>query len=125
MAFLNKGLTIELTDERVAPAIVDEVVATTPTPRRQAETEPRPPQKVSAAVPLRGRHRDFVKHINATKSAIHRASSRFEAEDKRTSAEIAMQWNHGYSESVHTFANTINTTRVAPTRRASARRSPR
>ena len=54
---------------------------------------------------------DFVRHLNATKGAIHKSVISFEAEDKeqRLSVEVAMQWNDGYSESVYTFANTINT----------------
>src|ERR1700709_1430428 len=54
---------------------------------------------------------DFVKHLNATKSPIHSSVVYFEAEDKaqRMSAEIALQWNESYGESVYTFANTINT----------------
>jgi len=55
---------------------------------------------------------DFVSHINASKgvanpSVIYLES---EADDRRMSAEVAMQWNTTYSESVYTFANTINTT---------------
>jgi DNA gyrase subunit B len=54
---------------------------------------------------------DFVRHLNATKSPIHKSVINFEAEDKenRLSFEVAMQWNESYSESVYTFANTINT----------------
>lgn len=51
-------------------------------------------------------------------------SDRLAAEDvdKGISAEIAMQWNDGFAESVYTFANTINTTEGEPTKRASAPR---
>ncbi|MTB27222.1 MAG: DNA topoisomerase IV subunit B, partial [Actinobacteria bacterium] len=54
---------------------------------------------------------DFVEHINASKGASHQHIIYFEteAEDKQMSAEIAMQWNNSYAESVYTFANTINT----------------
>ncbi len=55
---------------------------------------------------------DFVKHINASKGVANPTVIDIESEsdDKRMSAEIAMQWNNTYAESVYTFANTINTT---------------
>lgn len=52
---------------------------------------------------------DFVKHINRTKNAIHSSIVDFSGKGTGHEVEIAMQWNAGYSESVHTFANTINT----------------
>jgi DNA gyrase subunit B len=52
---------------------------------------------------------DFVRHINASKEAAHATVIDFDDEVPGMSLEIAMQWNHSYSESVHTFANTINT----------------
>ncbi len=88
MAFLNKGLTITVKDER------------------GGDHEPRQVDYHYA-----GGIADFVKHLNATKSPIHKSVIYFEAEDKelRLSAEVALQWNESYSESVYTFANTINT----------------
>ncbi len=88
MAFLNKGLTITVCDERGGDHL----------PRREEYH-------------YAGGIADFVKHLNATKSAIHKSVVYFEAEDKelRMSAEVALQWNESYSESVYTFANTINT----------------
>jgi DNA gyrase subunit B len=90
MAFLNRGLTINLTDQRS----VDE----------------------------QGKHRevtfmyengisDFVRHLNATKTPIHKSVIDFSAEapEEGMAIEIAMQWNESYGESVYTFANTINT----------------
>jgi len=114
MAFLNKGLTIELTDERVAADdIVDEVVSD------QAEAPKSAEEKAAeAAAPHKVKHRtfhypgglvDFVKHINRTKSPIQQSVIDFEGKGVGHEVEIAMQWNAGYSESVHTFANTINT----------------
>jgi len=82
MAFLNKGLTIGLTDER--PDHVDD----------------------------EGGISDFVTYLNARKGdVIHPTVIDFEAEDKaRTiSVEVAMQWNTAYSEGVYSFANTIHT----------------
>jgi DNA gyrase subunit B len=93
MAFLNRGLTISLVDER--PEFKDE------------EGNPR-------AVRFRydGGIADFVRHINAAKGElVHPQVIEFAAEDtdRKISAEIAMQWNNQYSEGVYTFANTINT----------------
>jgi len=89
-AFLNKALTINFTDERS----VDE----------------------------EGNHRkvtfmyedgisDFVRHLNQTKTPIHKTVIDFgtESVEEGMAVEIAMQWNESYGESVYTFANTINT----------------
>src|SRR5699024_9434166 len=51
----------------------------------------------------------YVKHINRTKQPIHQSVLDFTASGDGHELELAMQWNSGYSESVHTFANTINT----------------
>ncbi|MHB1066363.1 MAG: DNA topoisomerase subunit B, partial [Candidatus Nanopelagicales bacterium] len=104
MAFLNKGLTLELIDER-APAIVD----------FDDESEPTVPESERVRrvrYHYEGGIADFVKHINASKGVANPSVIDIESEsdDKRMSAEIAMQWNTTYSESVYTFANTINTT---------------
>jgi DNA gyrase subunit B len=84
MAFLNKGLLISLRDER------EEV-----------------PNEVTYR--YAGGIVDFVKHLNATKEPIHKSVVSFESKGVGLEAEIAMQWNSTYSESVYTFANTINT----------------
>jgi DNA gyrase subunit B len=88
MAFLNKKLTIVIKDERGGDHEAREV-----------------------KYYYEDGIADFVKHLNATKSPIHGSVVYFEAEDKaqRMSAEIALQWNESYGESVYTFANTINT----------------
>lgn len=114
MAFLNKGLTIELTDERVrVEEVVDEVVSDTAEAPKSAEEK-----AAEASAPHKVKHRvfhypgglvDFVKHINRTKTAIHHSVIAFDGKGTGHEVEIAMQWNGGYSESVHTFANTINT----------------
>ena len=114
MAFLNKGLTINLADERVTPEeVVDEIVSDTADAPKSAEekaAESVAPQKVKR----RTFHYpdglvDFVKHINRTKSPIQQSIIDFDSKGTGHEVEIAMQWNSGYSESVHTFANTINT----------------
>jgi DNA gyrase subunit B len=114
MAFLNKGLTIELVDERVAAEeVVDEVVSDTAEAPKSAEEkaeERNKPQKVKhRTFRYPGGLVDFVKHINRTKNAIHSSIVDFSGKGPGHEVEIAMQWNAGYSESVHTFANTINT----------------
>ncbi len=115
MAFLNKGLTINLTDERVtAEEVVDEVVSDTAEAPKSAEEK----AAEQAAAPHKVKHRtfhypgglvDFVKHINRTKQPIHSSVVDFSGKGEGHEVEVAMQWNAGYSESVHTFANTINT----------------
>ncbi|MDA3022536.1 MAG: DNA topoisomerase (ATP-hydrolyzing) subunit B [Actinomycetota bacterium] len=99
MAFLNRGLTISLTDERVV------VISDT-------DDDDNVEQVRSVSYCYDGGIADFVRHINASKGVANPSVIYIEteAEDKRMSAEIAMQWNTSYSESVYTFANTINTT---------------
>jgi len=92
MAFLNKGLTITLRDERAGH--VDE------------KGEP-----LQVKYCYEGGIVDFVKHLNLTKGVTHKSIIALETEDTKhkMSLEVAMQWNNGFSESVYTFANTINT----------------
>ena len=116
MAFLNKGLTITLTDERVTTHdIVDEVVSDVAEAPKSAEAK-----AAESAAPKKVKHRvfhypgglvDYVKHINATgtKAPIHASIIDFAGKGTGHEVEIAMQWNASYAESVHTFANTINT----------------
>ena len=114
MAFLNKGLTINLTDERVtAEEVVDEVVSDTAEAPKSAEEK-----AAEKAAPHKVKHRtfhypgglvDYIKHINRTKQPIHSSIVDFSGKGEGHEVEVAMQWNAGYSESVHTFANTINT----------------
>ena len=88
MAFLNKGLTISLTDER--PDHIN--------------GEPR-----VVTYHYDGGLADFVEHLNSKKEPVHTSIIDFEEHGDGISVEIAMQWNHSYAESVYTFANTINT----------------
>jgi DNA gyrase subunit B len=98
-AFLNKGLTIVLRDERVADA------------ESEADADGVPAKIRERVYHYPGGLEDFVKHINHSREAIHKTVIAFEAEDKerRVQVEVAMQWNTGYSESVYTYANIINT----------------
>ncbi|GGV49787.1 DNA gyrase subunit B [Streptomyces longisporoflavus] len=105
MAFLNKGLTIKLTDEREsakATAGADSAEATD-----DAADEAR-----TVTYYYEGGIVDFVKYLNSRKGeVIHETVIDIEAEDKERllSAEIAMQWNSQYTEGVYSFANTIHT----------------
>ncbi|ASO17685.1 DNA gyrase subunit B [Actinoalloteichus hoggarensis] len=97
MAFLNKGLTIRLRDERVVEAA------------DQNDAEGQPAQASERVFYYPGGLEDFVRHINATREAVHRKVISFEAKGTGVEVEVAMQWNTGYTPSVYTFANTINT----------------
>ncbi|GAA0971010.1 DNA topoisomerase (ATP-hydrolyzing) subunit B [Acrocarpospora macrocephala] len=88
MAFLNKGLTIIMRDER---------------PDHYVE------EPVQVEYCYQGGLSDFVAHLNSKKETVHNSIIDFEEHGDGISAEIAMQWNGSYSESVYTFANTINT----------------
>lgn len=88
MAFLNKGLSITLRDER--------------------------PEEIGDGAVVRTYHydeglADFVRHINTAKEAAHVSIIHFEEAGDGIECEIAMQWNQSYAPSVYTFANTINT----------------
>ena len=54
---------------------------------------------------------DYVRYLTGSKEPVHSSVIAFEADrpDREISLEVAMQWNNSYTESVHTFANTINT----------------
>ncbi|HZN20588.1 MAG TPA: DNA topoisomerase (ATP-hydrolyzing) subunit B [Micromonosporaceae bacterium] len=88
MAFLNRGLTIHLRDER-------------------KRDEGGPAREVTYL--YKGGIADFVRHLNLTKTPLHRSVVEFTADGEGMSVEVAMQWNESYGESVYTFANTINT----------------
>ncbi|MHB1234878.1 MAG: DNA topoisomerase (ATP-hydrolyzing) subunit B [Microbacteriaceae bacterium] len=88
MAFLNRGLRITLTDER-------------------------PEAEVKVTYLYERGLVDYVEYLNSAKKVevVHPEIISFESEDteRRISLEIAMQWTTSYQESVHTYANTINT----------------
>ncbi len=102
MAFLNRGLTLELTDERPGSVCVVDT--------SDATEEVEVVRHVSYM--YEGGISDFVRHINASKGIANPTVIELTAENdnKTLSAEISMQWNNSYAESVYTFANTINTT---------------
>ena len=85
MAFLNKGLEIRFRDERVDPV-------------------------VEQTFRYAGGITDFVKHLNAAKEPIFKRVVAFEESTEDSEVDIAMQWNTGYHEGIHSFANNIATT---------------
>jgi DNA gyrase subunit B len=114
MAFLNKGLEIVVRDERphrpeVEDAIQDDVEqavsSETPSLARTADGVVEHTFKYDRGLV------DYVEHLNKRKDKAHPTVIEFEAEmaESGMSLEIAMQWTTSYTESVHTFANTINT----------------
>ncbi|MGA8162562.1 MAG: DNA topoisomerase (ATP-hydrolyzing) subunit B [Acidobacteriaceae bacterium] len=89
LAFLNKGLTITLTDERV--------------------TDPKTGEAKRAEFKYAGGIAEFIKHLNRGKSVLHDKPIVMEGLRDGVDMEIALQYNDGYSESVFCFANNINT----------------
>ena len=85
MAFQNKGLEIRFTDER---------------PGHDAEP---------VVFKYNGGIADFVRHLNASKEALFKRVGSYEVSENTQEVEIAFQWNTGYHESLHSFANGIAT----------------
>ncbi|HEU4529295.1 MAG TPA: DNA topoisomerase (ATP-hydrolyzing) subunit B [Actinomycetota bacterium] len=83
-AFLTKGIEIQLIDEREDP------------PSKQVF-------KASGGIA------DFVKHLSTGKETLHNRVVYMEEKEPDAEVEVALQWNTGYAESIHSFANTINT----------------
>ncbi|WP_406565494.1 DNA topoisomerase (ATP-hydrolyzing) subunit B [Dermacoccus barathri] len=120
MAFLNKGLTIALTDERAEvldEGAADEAAADAAAEGGDAATADAAAEKAKKGKSVTYRYDDglldYVKHLNSSKRAevVNEDIIAFEAEDteRYLSVEVAMQWTTAYNESVHTYANTINT----------------
>jgi len=109
MAFLNKGLTITLRDERrpeVAEDATEQAVALEAPGIEKADAKFTPLERTFH---YPGGLVDYVKHLNRTKEPAHPTIIGFEHKGETMEVEVAMQWNNTYAESVHTFANTINT----------------
>ncbi|CCJ34080.1 DNA topoisomerase (ATP-hydrolyzing) subunit B [Caloramator australicus] len=83
LAFLNKGIAINLIDERVD----------------KKET-----------YHYEGGIKEFVKYLNRNKEVLHDEPIYFEASKDDTVVEIALQYNDGYNENIFSFANNISTT---------------
>ncbi|MFA5866955.1 MAG: DNA topoisomerase (ATP-hydrolyzing) subunit B [Actinomycetota bacterium] len=84
LAFLNRGLTISVVDEREEP-------------------------KVEEVYKYDGGIIDFVHFLNANKTPVHNSVIYFEGKDEDSEVDVAMQYNDGYAESIFAFANNINT----------------
>jgi DNA gyrase subunit B len=82
-AFLTRGLEISIVDERA--------------------------EGHSATFQYDGGIEDFVSYLNENKDTVHRKVIFFAGDSEEGAAEVAMQWNSSYQESVHSFANNINT----------------
>ncbi len=88
MAFLTKALEIQFRDERVEPGDPAHDVT----------------YKYTGGIV------DFVKHLNQSKEALHKRVVFFEDSSETSEVEVALQWNTGYHEGLHSFANNISTT---------------
>jgi DNA gyrase subunit B len=85
MAFLNRGLEIKFSDER-------------------------PGREQRVTFQYKGGLVDFVKHLNASKDPLFSKVCQFEEDDEEGQAlDVAIQWNTGYHEAVHGYANNIST----------------
>jgi DNA gyrase subunit B len=82
-AFLTRGLKIAIVDERG--------------------------EGHAAEFQYEGGIEDFVTYLNENKDTVHRKVVFFSGESEEGAAEVAMQWNSSYQESVHSFANNIST----------------
>jgi DNA gyrase subunit B len=89
LAFLNKGLEITLTDER--------------------QTDAKTGEAKKLQFKYSGGIAEFIKHLNRGKSVLHDKPIYMEVERDGVAMEIALQYNDGYSETVFSFANNINT----------------
>jgi DNA gyrase subunit B len=82
-AFLTRGLKISIVDERA--------------------------EGHAAEFRYEGGIEDFVAYLNENKDTVHRKVVFFAGESEEGAVEVAMQWNASYQESIHSFANNINT----------------
>jgi DNA gyrase subunit B len=89
LAFLNKGLLITLTDERTS--------------------DPKTGESKKAEFKYNGGIAEFIKHLNKGKSVLHERPIYMEDDRDGVHMEIGLQYNDGYSDSVFSFANNINT----------------
>jgi DNA gyrase subunit B len=84
LSFLNKGVTISLTDERVG-------------------------QEREETYHAKGGLREFVAFLNANKKVLHNEIVYLDAEKDDVGIELALQYNDGYNEQIFSFVNNINT----------------
>ena len=83
-AFLNAGLQIDFKDER-------------------EETKEEITYKYSGGI------RDFVTHLNKSKESLFKRVAYYEGQEEVRQVEVAMQWNTGYNEGIHSYVNGIST----------------
>jgi len=84
LAFLNKGINITITDNRIPVPKVKEFQ-------------------------FDGGLKSFIEYLNKNKTSIHKEPIYFEAEKDMVEVEIAFEYNDGYAENIFTFVNNINT----------------
>jgi DNA gyrase subunit B len=84
MAFLNRSLEIRFEDQR-------------------------PGREVKESFKYNGGIVDYVRHLNNTKESLFRKVGFYEQSEEGQEVEVAFQWNTGYHESIHSFANGIST----------------
>jgi DNA gyrase subunit B len=89
LAFLNKGLQITLTDERTV--------------------DPKTGEAKRTEFRYAGGISEFIRHLNKGKAVVHEKPISMEANRENIEIDIAMQYNDGYSETIFSFANNINT----------------
>ena len=132
MAFLNKGLEIVVRDERPPAEGLEDIlddpmqsddgdyddIDAQVDPMSSDETDAPDAEPTGGVLERRFKYDrglvDYVEHLNRRKVVANQTIISFEAEtpessENHMSLELAMQWNTSYQESVHTFANTINT----------------
>jgi DNA gyrase subunit B len=84
LAYLNRGLRVSIFDERDDKGRTDSYY-------------------------YEGGIKSYVEHLNKSKEPIHEEPIFIEGERDDIAVEIAMQYNSGFSENIHSFANNINT----------------
>ncbi len=108
MAFLNRGLRITLVDERVRVDEVGDDITGEPEEAKEESTGRRVSYLYERGLP------DYVEYLDATKRATPIAPDIIDLEAQTESGsmsmELAMRWTDSYSETIYTYANTINTT---------------
>ena len=129
MAFLNKGLTITLTDKRVTDEELelealaeagesaeliggdsfDDAAVDAADTDAEADTKKAAKREKKKVFYYPDGLKDYVRSLNKSKQAIHPTIISFDDKRDVEEVEVAMQWNSGYSQSMHTFANTIAT----------------
>jgi DNA gyrase subunit B len=96
LAFLNKGITLSITDKRTAQR--DEISA--------GEEAQKPKSDVFFS---QEGLKEFVGYLDASREKLIEKPIYLETEKNGVPVEIALQYNTGYTENVHSYVNNINT----------------